>query len=548
MPAPTPPTNPAAVSATIRRLRRERGLTQEALAQAVGVSPQAISKWETGQTMPDITLLLPISKVLGIGVNELLGGNRRQELEKKYQQACSLGEEYSLIVSLEALEEFPDDEDFLYRRACDELFIGKSGSGGAHLYIDRALGGFSKLCRKYPNDHVYRSMLVEAYLARGAVGDRDQAYAVALAYNGPGRNKEFLMEVFLDEEACITKKQKAIKKALHLLFMRLSDYGTPEATKAAHTLMDSLLGDEQNLHGLALRELFVIEAKLCLDAGDEEGFVHHLTKAYEYARTIDTLPLEEIPFQSPLFDRLCFDHSVRCGEENETYKFVKFNFDLLAHPAAEDLRRRIVKEQFGCRLLHKHNWREYFRFCCKHINEEGFFDFSVQWDSDVDLKEMHKSLRFPDYAKVEIMDRFRTLVEKLVSEGTMTGLVACFGETIFGFCNCGDKDKYVGLGLEKEERAIPTAPEGAKILAIVEILVSRFFQNCGIEEMLLDHALAFAKKQGFTHAEVYPLERMELDKEWFGRMLSLYEKMGFRVVRDLSSELDGRYFIMQKEL
>ena len=85
-------------------------------------------------------------------------------------------------------------------------------------------------------------------------------------------------------------------------------------------------------------------------------------------------------------------------------------------------------------------------------------------------------------------------------------------------------------------------------LAIVEILVSRFFQNCGIEEMLLDYALAFAKKQGFTHAEVYPLERMELDKERFNSPLSLYEKTGFTVIRDLSSEQDGRYFIMQKEL
>jgi ribosomal protein S18 acetylase RimI-like enzyme len=147
-----------------------------------------------------------------------------------------------------------------------------------------------------------------------------------------------------------------------------------------------------------------------------------------------------------------------------------------------------------------------------------------------------------------MLDRFRALVEKLVSEGTMTGLVACFGETVFGFCNCGDKDKYFGLGLEEEERAIPTAPEGAKILSIVEIMASRFFPNSGIEEMLLDRALTDAKKQGYTHAEVYPLERMMLDKEWFNSLLSLYEKVGFTVIRDLSSELDGRYFIMQKEL
>ena len=60
--------------------------------------------------------------------------------------------------------------------------------------------------------------------------------------------------------------------------------------------------------------------------------------------------------------------------------------------------------------------------------------------------------------------------------------------------------------------------------------------------------MAFAKKQGYTHAEVYPLERMELDKERFNSLLSLYEKAGFTVIRDLSSELDGRYFIMQKKL
>ena len=117
-----------------------------------------------------------------------------------------------------------------------------------------------------------------------------------------------------------------------------------------------------------------------------------------------------------------------------------------------------------------------------------------------------------------------------------------------GFCNCGNKDKYVGLSLEEEERVIPTAPEGAKILSIVEILVSRFFQNSGIEEMLLERSLTDAKRKGYTHAEVYPLERMEPDKERFNALLSLYEKAGFTVIRDLSSELDGRYFIMQKEL
>ena len=551
MPTPTPATNPAAVSATIRRLRRERGLTQEALAQAVGVSPQAISKWETGQTMPDITLLLPLSKELGIGVNELLGGNRRQELKEKYDQARDrFGEAYSLMVALEALEEFPDDEFFLYQRAWDELAIGQSGSMGAHMYIERAIDGFTALCRKYPNDYIYRSMLVEAYLTRGADGDRDQAYAVALAYNGPGRNKEFLMEAFLDEEARMTKKQKATKKALQHLFMRLADHGTPEAIGAAHALLDTLLGDEQILCGLALGELSVSEAKLCLDAGDETGFIHHLTKAYEHARTVDALPKEEIPFQSPLFDRLHFDHTVRSKEENETYLFLKFHPDLLGHPAAEGLRRRIVDEVLRCGVL-DHSPGGYVGFCEKQIGSPYFYNFSTAWDTTKEeIDEINATLRqsAPLYRSLEWRVRNGELAERLVHEGTLQGFFMGYGDLKLAFCNCKEKSEYKRLPIPEEERAIPTAPEGAKILAIVEILVARFFSNSGIEEKLLDHALTEAKKKGFTHAEIYPLERMTLDKEWFNASLSLYEKAGFTVIRDLSDEQDGRCFIMQKEL
>ena len=562
MPTPTPATNPAAVSATIRRLRRERGLTQEALAQAVGVSPQAISKWETGQTMPDITLLLPLSKELGIGVNELLGGNRRQELKEKYDQARDrFGEAYSLMVALEALEEFPDDEFFLYQRAWDELVIGQSGSLGAHMYIARAIDGFTALCRKYPNDHVYRSMLVEAYLTRGADRDRDQAYAVALAYNGSGRNKEFLMEVFLDEEARMAKKQKATKKALQQLFMRLADHGTPEAIGAAHALLDTLLGDEQTLHGLALGELSVSEAKLCLDAGDEAGFTHHLTKAYEYARTVDALPQEEIPFQSPLFDRLRFDHAVRSKEENETHLFLKLHPDLLGHPAAEGLRRRIVDEVLRCGVL-DHNPGGYVGFCEKQIGSPYFYNFSTAWDTTKEeIDEINATLRqsAPLYRSLEWRVRNGELAERLVHEGTLQGFFMGYGDLKLAFCNCKEKSAYKRLPIPEEERAIPTAPEGSRILAIAELLISHNFRDCGLEEKLLDFVLTGAKKQGYTHVEAYPIE--DCLPEMYDTRLAIYEKMGFSVIRDLSGghflhnewDREGekpyrRLHILQKEL
>ncbi len=58
----------------IRRLREERRMTQEELAEKIFVSSKAVSKWETGQGFPDISLLESLSKALGISVIELLSG------------------------------------------------------------------------------------------------------------------------------------------------------------------------------------------------------------------------------------------------------------------------------------------------------------------------------------------------------------------------------------------------------------------------------------------------------------------------------------------
>ncbi len=61
----------------ISQYRKEKGLTQEALAQAMNVSAQAVSKWENDQTCPDIASLPLLSKILGVTVDELLSGKSK---------------------------------------------------------------------------------------------------------------------------------------------------------------------------------------------------------------------------------------------------------------------------------------------------------------------------------------------------------------------------------------------------------------------------------------------------------------------------------------
>ena len=62
----------------IAELRKEKGMTQEQLGERLGVNSRSVSRWENGHGMPDISLLLELADVLGVTVQELLEGSRRE--------------------------------------------------------------------------------------------------------------------------------------------------------------------------------------------------------------------------------------------------------------------------------------------------------------------------------------------------------------------------------------------------------------------------------------------------------------------------------------
>ena len=71
----------------IRKLRENKKLTQEELAQQLFVSAKAVSKWETGRGYPDVTLLEPLAKALDISVLELLSGENVQNRNRSANMA-----------------------------------------------------------------------------------------------------------------------------------------------------------------------------------------------------------------------------------------------------------------------------------------------------------------------------------------------------------------------------------------------------------------------------------------------------------------------------
>ena len=74
----------------IRRLRTDRGWTQEALAEKLHLSPQAVSRWETGQSLPDVSQIPQLARLFGVSTDTLYGLDAGQEDEEEQGLVLSL--------------------------------------------------------------------------------------------------------------------------------------------------------------------------------------------------------------------------------------------------------------------------------------------------------------------------------------------------------------------------------------------------------------------------------------------------------------------------
>jgi len=103
----------------IRALRKGRGISQEVLAQVLGVSFQAVSKWETGGAMPDVAMIPAIASFFGVSTDELYSFSLINQ-EQRVQQKCWEAAEYrytdpakSEAMLREALRQYPGNEVIL---------------------------------------------------------------------------------------------------------------------------------------------------------------------------------------------------------------------------------------------------------------------------------------------------------------------------------------------------------------------------------------------------------------------------------------------------
>ena len=133
------------IGANIKRLRTEKGITQEQLAEAMNVTCAAVSKWERGETFPDITALQPLAYYFDVSIDTLMGYNK-EKVEKEIEDILQqFRQSRDRRIIEKAYREYPNDYRIMYH------YMWSFGVSDAEPDLDLALkykDELEKICDK----------------------------------------------------------------------------------------------------------------------------------------------------------------------------------------------------------------------------------------------------------------------------------------------------------------------------------------------------------------------------------------------------------------
>ena len=288
----------------IKELRKKNGLTQEKLADYLCVSYQAVSKWETGTASPDLSLIAPLTRILHVTADELLGINDT-EPDARYEE---LKKEYDLTFATEdfakrqeicemAVNEYPGDMKWL----CDLAWVVSNRSfehKDQESYIaeqEKAIKLFDAVIKNCGDELLRGNAIIGITQLLGWRGRKDEArrYAEML----PERaviTRDDVMENVLEGDELLRYKQNRLNNNFQGILCELSLMPNGYYSDLIQRLVQVMIPDGNYL-----------EYNHCLYYSNRSA-VNHAIKTGEDIESIFTL-LEKMKHYSTEYDRILFD-------------------------------------------------------------------------------------------------------------------------------------------------------------------------------------------------------------------------------------------------
>lgn len=129
--------NQQKIGCFLKELRREKSLTQEQLAEIMGVSARSVSRWETGTSMPDISILIQLSNYYKVDLKEILDGERENKNMDKHTEETVL-----------KVTDYTNNEKIILTKRMHYIFIAGLAAFVVYMVLDISVPELSGVYEK----------------------------------------------------------------------------------------------------------------------------------------------------------------------------------------------------------------------------------------------------------------------------------------------------------------------------------------------------------------------------------------------------------------
>jgi transcriptional regulator with XRE-family HTH domain len=331
----------------LKRLRKQREITQEDLADFIGVSFQAVSKWERNEGFPDITILPVIANFFDVSLDELVGMNeiknqaKFDEIKEQHDKLTSAGKiKEDIDLLREALKIFPNDYYLLAELASSLDFHVDCTDDEKKKNREEAIK-ISERILEFCTDPVIRSNVQSNMChALERIGNKKRAIELAEKLPNIYKTKEFTLNKFLERDKQIEECQKAIEKLAWGFFWQIDllagkwqhplvdeheHYTAEQAIKLYQKIIEiyNIVYDEGDYYfsNCYLQHISEQIAQVYIRIGKVDESITNLEKSAEYAIAYDTLP-EMNNHKSLLVNMMTYGKAKTStnSEKNYTYR------------------------------------------------------------------------------------------------------------------------------------------------------------------------------------------------------------------------------------